>query len=143
MDGSLYMGNQPISLSNPMAVNTSVANALTNGCTNHRRIATADVNSVSLKGSAGTIAGGYVFNTSAATKYLKLYNKATAPTVGTDTPIMTLPIAPSTGLLLAAAFDNFGLWFSTGIGYAITGAAADADATALTAGDVILNLIYV
>jgi len=82
------------------------------------------------------------FNASAATKFMKLYNKATAPTVGTDTPVATL------GLKAGEPFDiDFvptGLSFATGLGYALTGAAADNDTTALAAGDIVgLNVWYV
>ena len=41
-------------------------------------------------------------------------------------------------------FEDFGLNFSTGIAYAITGAAADADTTALVAADVVgLSVVYI
>jgi hypothetical protein len=40
-------------------------------------------------------------------------------------------------------FPNGGLYFSTGIAYGLTGAAADSDTTALTAGDVVgVNIDY-
>lgn len=34
-------------------------------------------------------------NINAAARYLKLYNKASAPTVGTDTPVLTIPLPPA------------------------------------------------
>jgi hypothetical protein len=77
-------------------------------------------------------------NAKAAAVYLKLYDKATAPTVGTDTPRKTIHIPASSSF-------NFELndYFSKGIGYALTGAAADADTTALLAGDILaLNIDY-
>jgi hypothetical protein len=101
----------------------------------------ATTNATSVKASAGDLYKITGFNTAAATKrYLKLYNKASAPTVGTDTPVMTISLAA------ASPFDfSFagGHYFSTGIAYAITGAAADADTTAIVAGDIeCLNLTY-
>lgn len=78
-------------------------------------------------------------NTVASKRYLKLYNKASAPTVGTDTPVVTLVI------LASAAFDISlnGLVFPLGLGFAITGSAADADTTAIGAGDIeAMNLLY-
>ena len=78
-------------------------------------------------------------NTTAAIKYLKLFNKATAPTVGTDTPFKTYLLEPNKTLLMS--YDN-GLRFALGLGVAITGAAADLDTTAVAAGDVILNITY-
>lgn len=101
--------------------------------------AAATTNGTSVKASAGDLYK--IMGTSARVSacYLKLYNKASAPTVGTDTPVLTLIIPAS------SAFDfNFSsLYFSTGIAYAITTAAADADTGALTAGDVVgMNLVY-
>jgi hypothetical protein len=98
-------------------------------------------NATSAKASAGEVHQITAYNTTAAVKYLKLYNKASAPTVGTDTPTHTLPIPPNGSL--AVSFPNGGAYFGTGIAYALTGAAADSDTTALTAGDVVgLTISY-
>lgn len=79
-------------------------------------------------------------NASASTKFLKLYNKATAPTVGTDVPVLTL------ALPVGAFSYNLppeGVKFPLGIGYGLTGAAPDNDTTALAAADVVgLNILY-
>lgn len=97
--------------------------------------AAASTNATVVKASAGRVYKINGYNASAAVKYLKLYNKATAPTVGTDAPVATFALK---------AADNFdidlgsiGQYFATGIGYALTGAVADADTTALTAADVV------
>lgn len=78
-------------------------------------------------------------NAKAAAVYLKLYNKASAP-ASTDTPRKTI-------YLPASASFNFsfpaGIEFPLGLGYRLTLAAADNDATALLAGDILaLNLDY-
>lgn len=137
---ALAQNDQPVGITNPLAINSSVANAASNGCTTHKLISAATTNATSVKASAGAVAGGYLFNTSAAVKFVKFYNKASAPTVGTDIPVFTLPVPVGLGVGLAEMFDNFGMYFSTGIAYAITGAAPDADATVVVAGDVIVNL---
>ena len=107
--------------------------------------AAASTNATSVKATAGDVFKMVGVNTNAAARYLKLYNKASAPTVGTDTPIATLYLPPST--VDGGRFEyNFGAqphYFSLGIAYALTTAAADADTGALTAGDVIaFNLFY-
>jgi hypothetical protein len=80
-------------------------------------------------------------NTTASVKYLKLYNKKTAPTVGTDVPTMTVALAPSNALTNIPI--DLGLYFNQGLSFALTGAASDADATALVAGDVVgVNILY-
>lgn len=103
--------------------------------------AAATTNATNAKASAGDVFSIEATNTTAALKYLKLYNKATAPTVGTDTPFLTIPLQPSNAPTLRT-FPN-GLYLSAGISYALTGAAADADTTALAAGDVVgVNIAY-
>lgn len=102
--------------------------------------AAADTNATSVKASAGDLFNIHGHNANAAARYLKIYNKASAPTVGSDTPVMTLYLAPQ------AAFKyDFpdGFYFSTGIAYALTTGVADADTGALTAADILgLNISY-
>lgn len=112
-----------------------------NNATSRLLSAAATTNATSVKASTGAIVSIQGYNAKASAVYLKLYNKASAPTVGTDTPVKTLYIPASA----AFVFDfPVGSYFSTGIAYAITGAAADADTTALAAGDVLcLNVDYI
>ena len=54
---------------------------------------------------------------------------------------MTFAIPPNG--TLSHTFQNGGLYVATGIAYALTGLAADADTTALVAGDVVgVNITY-
>ena len=79
-------------------------------------------------------------NVSAAAKFIKLYNKASAPTVGTDVPVLIIPI-PATSHI-SIDFGIMGQRFSTGIAYAITNLIAANDTTVIAAGDVRLMLSY-
>jgi hypothetical protein len=81
----------------------------------------------------------YATNTGAGAAYVKLYNKATAPTVGTDVPAMIIPVAAAAAgvpgvALLPIGYQGFR--FALGLGIAVTGGAADADTTAVAAGQV-------
>jgi hypothetical protein len=117
--------------------------ATTNGpTTSHKLTAAASTNATSVKATGGMLSGGYVRNRSASEKYFKLYNKASAPVVGTDVPVMTIGIPANDRIALGDLLGSYGFRFSAGIAYALTGAFADADTTALTAGDVDVNLIY-
>lgn len=101
----------------------------------------ATTNATSVKASAGSVHVIVATNTTAALKYLKLYNKASAPTVGTDTPVLTIALSPSNAQT-RVEFPNT-MNFATGIAMALTGAAADSDTTALAAGDVVgVNITY-
>jgi hypothetical protein len=101
----------------------------------------ATTNATSVKASAGTLFSFAVSNVNAAARFLKFYNKASAPTVGTDIPILVVPVAANG--MQWGSFADLGMRFSTGIAFAITGAGADSDATAVAAGDVKVVLNYV
>lgn len=96
----------------------------------------ATTNATSIKGSAGNLFSIYLINNSAAVKYFKLYNKATAPTVGTDTPVAVVGIPVSGNNFVMDGSIWTPIRFSTGIAYAITGAVTDADTTAVAVNDV-------
>lgn len=117
--------------------------AVTGGFASVNRLlsSAATTNATSAKGSAGRVYKIRGNSARASVCYLKLYNKASAPTVGTDIPILTLAIKASD--VFDIDFGSIGYYFSTGIAYAITGAAADADTTAIASGDILgLNMIY-
>ena len=82
----------------------------------------------------------YVSNTNAANLYLKFYNTAGTPTVGTDTPVLTCMIP--TGAAANVGLPVEGVHFSLGIGIGATTGAADADTGAPGANDVIVNVGY-
>jgi hypothetical protein len=91
-----------------------------------------------LTGSSG-LQAFYATNIGATVAFVKLYNKATAPTVGTDVPamIITVPAAVAGvpgSVEITPGFNGYR--FALGLGIAITGAVADADTTAVAAGQV-------
>ena len=100
----------------------------------------ATTNATSAKASAGDVFMITGRNTNAAVIYLKLYNKASAPTVGSDTPTHTFALPPQASF----TFDwPQGRYFSTGIAYALTTGSADADTGAVASGDILgLNIDY-
>ena len=93
----------------------------------------ATTNATSTKNTAGTLWSVAVSNINAAARYLKLYNKASAPTVGTDVPILTIPI-PAGGVVQINGGSN-GIRFATGIAWALTAGAADSDTAAVAASE--------
>ena len=101
-------------------------------------ISAATTNASVQKASAGNLFEITVSNPTATPVYVKLYNKASAPTVGTDVPVVTItaPAAsatnkPTDGVL---TFAQIGKRFSTGIAMAITGGPLATDTTAAVAG---------
>jgi hypothetical protein len=76
----------------------------------------------------------------AAARFIHLYNKATAVTVGTDVPTRTMRLPPTAQFSFSF---NPPLYFPAGFAYSLTVNAADTDATALTAADVVaMNVDY-
>ena len=94
---------------------------------------------VTIKSSAGQIYGWFLFNRSSAVRYVKLYNKASSPIVGSDTPFMTIPLPAGGG-----ANVNFtsGITFSKGIGVGATTGVSDGNTGAPAANEVIVNIVY-
>lgn len=111
-----------------------------NGLTPSKVISAASTNATSVKGSAGQVYTILVTNTNAAVRYLKLYDKATAPTVGTDVPKWTIPIPGNTAGAGVAIDISNGLAFAVGIGLALTTGVADADTGAVAANEIVVNL---
>lgn len=101
----------------------------------------ATTNATSVKTSAGSVYSITASNTGAAAAFLKLYNKASAPTVGTDVPVLTIPIPASS--VQNIEFGTAGHRFTTGIALAITNLAADSDTTAIAASQVKVITAYI
>ena len=99
----------------------------------------ATTNATSVKASAGRVIGWTLCNTTAAFKFVRFYNKASAPTVGTDSPVQIVGLPPNSTLVKTL---EGGTGYSTGIAYAITNLVGDLDATAVAANDVIGAIFY-
>jgi hypothetical protein len=95
-------------------------------------------NGAVIKAGRGTVFNITAANASSTARYLKLYNKASVPAVGTDIPLWV-------GMLPGQDSMQFivGLTFSAGIAMAITAGEEDSDSTAVAAGDIkSLNIAY-
>lgn len=113
--------------------------SINGGATPGRLISAASNNATSVKGSAGTVYYIHATNNHATNwAYLKLYNKASAPTVGSDTPVQVFGIPPATGFNVPLGPN--GAKFTTGIALAIVQGIADSDNTSTAANQV--NLAY-
>jgi hypothetical protein len=112
------------------------------GLTMSKTVSAASTNATSVKGSAGKVYAIQASNVNASARYLKLYNKATAPTVGSDTIVKTLIIPGNT----AGAGTNIvfptGIEFTTGIAFALTTEATDAGTTGVAASEIVVNIDY-
>lgn len=138
---STYFGTSSTSAS-PVPVSPRPNNTGANGTTAYKLISTASTNANNVKASGGNLYSIIAIGLTSTVRYLKIYSKATAPTVGTDVPLMTIPVPANTqGAGVAIPF-SMGVNFPLGIGVAITSGSADNDTGAVGAGDVIVNLTY-
>jgi hypothetical protein len=93
-----------------------------------------------VKTSAGQVFGWYFYNDGAAEAYVKFYNATAANvTVGTTTPVLTIPIPAGAA---ANVFTDIGIAFGTAISVAATTAVADNDTAAPAANQVVANIFY-
>ena len=108
--------------------------------TSYNAVSVASTNATSVKASAGNLFEITASNVTATATFVKLYNKASAPTVGTDVPVLTISVPANT--TVAMQFGSQGKRFATGIALAVTAAAAATDTAAAVAG-VQLNATYI
>jgi hypothetical protein len=101
----------------------------------------ATTNATSVKASAGTVYSITASNTGAAAAFVKFYNLAAAPTVGTSVPVFTMSIPASGTVTINPSL--VGIRFATGIALAITNLAADSDTTAVAANQVKVATSYI
>lgn len=102
--------------------------------------AAGTTNATLVKNDQGTLWHITGYNAAASARYLKLYDKASAPTVGTDTPAYTFYLPAQSAFRLDW---EKGRYFSIGIGFGLTTARDDNSTAAVTAGDIeCLNIEY-
>lgn len=88
---------------------------------------------------------GYTFtNLAATTRFVKLYNKATAPAPAADTgaTVLILKIAVPPNATITDVLPPQGLDFALGLGIATTAAVADNDATVLAAVSEVVGHVF-
>lgn len=106
----------------------------------YQLISEATTNATSVKASVGVINWLSAWNNSDFDAYLKIYNKASAPTVGSDTPVYTFYLPA--GLPPTTIVGTYSDRLATGIALAITRLPAVADTTAVGASEVGVNINY-
>lgn len=94
---------------------------------------------LSVKNGAGQLYSYYLYNSATSARFVKLWDKATTPVVGTDAPFATLALPAGAAANLAIPH---GLPFANQLWTAATAGQADTDNTAPSASDVLVNLFY-
>lgn len=134
-------GNSLVALDGPIPAGSAAIGSVTvsgtatvtpANATAYSAVTTASTNGANVKNAAGNLYEITCSNPTATPVYVKLYNKASAPTVGTDVPILTIVVAANSTVPLQLGV--VGKRFATGISIAATGAIAASDATNAVAG---------
>lgn len=141
ISGTVTVGSHAVTNAGTFAVQTTAS--ATDGCDTSSIVSAASTNATSVKASAGTVYSIQVYNINASPRYLKLYNKASSPTVGTDVPVKRIMIPGNTsGAGSNITIPSCGIKFSTGIAFALTTGIADSDSTGVAANEILVNLDY-
>jgi hypothetical protein len=109
----------------------------------HFKSSTASTNSTLIRGSAGSVFNIIVHNThggAGSSITLRFYDKATAPVVGTDVPMIIIHVGSNVSKEL-----NFtsGITFKNGIAYSLTAGDTLMDATPVDADGVQIYIGYI
>lgn len=121
---------------------TPIGSSSAGGLSTSYLSAVASTNATLVKSSPGKVYKIRAFNNGTSPVFLKMYNKASSPSVGSDTVFDKFEIlAGSAG---AGFIDdiNLGQTYSIGIAFAITASFADSDATSIGAGLVSVTILY-
>lgn len=130
---------QPGNTANTTPWLTTPSAGSASGATPSFVVAANSNNSTNLKGSAGTVYSIQTSNINATTAYfIKLYDKATAPTCGTDTPVGGYVIPAANGGNNVTVM--VGKKFTLGIGYCIVAGIANNDNTSVPAATILTNI---
>lgn len=125
---------------------TPYAHAAAGGATPYYNL-DVDETEDQIKGTAGKLFWLHAVNLSAAKLYLKFYNATAANvTVGTTTPVLSLPVptmADTNGCGFTINFGDIGVQFSTAITVACTTGLADNSTGAPGTNEMIVNLAYI
>lgn len=144
--GTNAIGGVTVSSLPTLATVTSITNpvkvggATSGGSTPYLLISAATTNSTLVSTGAHTLYAINAYNNGATAAYLKIYDKSTAPTVGTDTPKKTIMLPPGGGsnIVLPPQGDVI----ASGLGLAITALPANTDATAVALNQCVINMTY-
>jgi hypothetical protein len=151
--------HMPVSVANALRPNTdkvligmvSVADSViktqdvpgtTGGVALYSQMVSANTTGILVKNAAGQLYGIHAFNTLSTPLYVKMYNKATAPTVGSDAVVARYVIPGNTGGAGFSLAIPAGTPFTTGIGVGITGGITDNNTTAPAADSAYINVYY-
>jgi hypothetical protein len=103
-------------------------------------VCAATTNATLLKAGPASVGAVNIANVAAAARFVKLYDKATAPNPATDVPVRTFMVPA--GANFSPYIGGAGLKLAKGLGFAIVTGIADNNVTAPAAADVAFDITY-
>lgn len=135
--GTMAQGMRVTLPSDQTAISVSLQPTTSGGSLVYRNLDLGSTGQV-VKNGAGQLYGYFLYNNASATRFVKVYDKGTAPT-NSDTPAMTYPLPA--GSAANVAFPN-GVAFAAGISLRATTGIADNDTGAPGTNDCVVNVNY-
>ena len=111
--------------------------------TGFKALGLAAVTGAIIKSSAGQLMELSLFNPTAATIFFKLYDKASAPAVASDSALLLATIEVPTLVSRTLDFGSVGKRAATGLGYALTAGAGNTDASAPATAGLVISGTYI
>lgn len=124
------------------ATDLFIGKGISSGTALHRITSAASTNITLVKNSASKLVGGFVKNRVATERFLKIYDKASAPVLASDVPVFIIALTQNQQVSFEDILGSRGHTFVNGIAYSITGAIANNDTTAVAANDVVGLLVF-
>jgi len=115
----------------------SISNSYYSG-TPYHVVSASGLNAANVKASSGYVYNMIISNMVSSARFVFLYNKATTPTPGTDTPVYVIGV--NANQTISIPLGNNPLVFGSGIGLSMATSAAGTGN--LSANDVVLNLTF-
>lgn len=91
-------------------------------------------------GAAKSLYSARIFTQASTLFWVKFFDKASAPVLGTDTPVLILPLGP--GIFVDLNLPTSAIAFATGIGIAFSGDFPPLDTTPVPGGLTFGNVFY-
>lgn len=143
--GTADDGTIRVAVATDCTVPTADVAIATGGYTPGKLISAATTNATVIKAAPGTLGFLSASNVNASPRYLKIYNTAASPTVGTTVPVFVFLIpgnSAGAGTNLAIASAK-GINFTTGISFSLNTGVADTDTGAVAANEVVVNYGFI
>jgi hypothetical protein len=139
--GSENIGNVGLAAGTNTIGTVKVTPSITDNPIYKNVISAVGVNSTLVQAGQSNMGILHIVSTAATPRYLKFYNKATAPIVGTDIPLFTIALATGASPFVLPAL--VGINFSLGLSFAIVLGVEDSSTTPFTvAGEVTALIAY-